>query len=87
MAKVLRISQETGLSGARGRDSMRNDSLRLVETRLRQWEGRETLQCRRFVEQMNGGIWDLTALPELPAGSDLLPPGQGDNAPLVPRAD
>ncbi len=66
MAKVLRISQETGLSGARGRDSMRNDSLRLVETRLRQWEGREALQCRRFVEQMNGGIWDLTALPELP---------------------
>ena len=23
----------------------------------------------------------------LPAGSDLLPPAQGDNAPLVPRAD
>ena len=66
MAKVLQISQETGLSGARGRDAMRNDALRLVETRLRQWQGREAIQCARFVEQMNGGIWDLTALPELP---------------------
>lgn len=66
MAKVLQISQETGLSGARGRDAMRNDALRLVETRLRQWQGREALQCIRFVEQMNSGIWDLTALPELP---------------------
>lgn len=27
------------------------------------------------------------ATPELPAGNDLLPPTQGDNAPLVPRAD
>jgi preprotein translocase subunit SecG len=25
--------------------------------------------------------------PAAPAGSDLLPPAQGDNAPLVPRAD
>ncbi len=25
--------------------------------------------------------------PELPAGSDLLPPAEGDNAPQVPRAD
>jgi preprotein translocase subunit SecG len=25
--------------------------------------------------------------PSVPAGSDLLPPAQGDNAPLVPRAD
>lgn len=25
--------------------------------------------------------------PALPAGSDLLPPAEGDNAPLVPRAD
>lgn len=27
------------------------------------------------------------AAPGLPAGGDLLPPGQGENAPLVPRAD
>ena len=25
--------------------------------------------------------------PELPAGEDLLPPAQGDNAPLIPQAD
>ncbi len=25
--------------------------------------------------------------PDLPAGQDLLPPAEGDNAPLVPRAD
>lgn len=25
--------------------------------------------------------------PDVPAGSDLLPPSQGDNAPLVPKAD
>ena len=25
--------------------------------------------------------------PSVPAGSDLLPPSQGDNAPLVPKAD
>ena len=29
---------------------------------------------------------DSTA-PALPAGEDLLPPAEGDNAPLVPRAD
>ena len=28
-----------------------------------------------------------TSAPELPAGSDLLPPASGDNAPLVPKAD
>lgn len=28
-----------------------------------------------------------TTSPELPAGSDLLPPTQDDSAPLVPRAD
>ncbi|MGB7243747.1 MAG: preprotein translocase subunit SecG [Sulfitobacter sp.] len=28
-----------------------------------------------------------TALPEVPAGEDLLPPADGDNAPLVPAAD
>lgn len=27
------------------------------------------------------------SLPQLPSGSDLLPPSEGDNAPLVPRAD
>jgi len=27
------------------------------------------------------------AAPSLPAGQDLLPPAEGDNAPLVPRAD
>ncbi|MCV6586117.1 MAG: preprotein translocase subunit SecG [Marinibacterium sp.] len=27
------------------------------------------------------------ATPSVPSGSDLLPPSQGDNAPLVPRAD
>ncbi|SDD15490.1 preprotein translocase subunit SecG [Ruegeria marina] len=27
------------------------------------------------------------ATPSVPAGSDLLPPGSGDNAPLVPKAD
>ena len=27
------------------------------------------------------------AAPDTPLGSDLLPPAQGDNAPLVPRAD
>ncbi|MFK7754952.1 MAG: preprotein translocase subunit SecG [Sedimentitalea sp.] len=28
-----------------------------------------------------------SSVPELPNGSDLLPPAPGDNAPLVPRAD
>ncbi|GAA6200305.1 hypothetical protein NBRC116599_15300 [Aquicoccus sp. SU-CL01552] len=28
-----------------------------------------------------------TSAPDLPAGQDLLPPAEGDNAPLVPRAD
>ena len=27
------------------------------------------------------------AVPALPSGADLLPPAEGDNAPLVPRAD
>ncbi|MFT4961879.1 MAG: preprotein translocase subunit SecG [Paracoccaceae bacterium] len=30
---------------------------------------------------------DETNTSTLPAGSDLLPPAQGDNAPLVPRVD
>ncbi|NQV80294.1 MAG: hypothetical protein HQ495_07055 [Alphaproteobacteria bacterium] len=66
MAKVLQISEETGLSGTRGRDALRNDSLRLVNARISQWQGREAEQCARFVDQMNNGIWDLTVLPELP---------------------
>ena len=41
----------------------------------------------RLGTQAPAGDTSGTALPELPAGSDLLPPGQGDNAPLVPRAD
>lgn len=28
-----------------------------------------------------------TTSPDLPAGEDLLPPAEGDNAPLVPRVD
>ncbi|AVO36489.1 preprotein translocase subunit SecG [Pukyongiella litopenaei] len=30
---------------------------------------------------------DGNGAPALPAGDDLLPPAQGDNAPLAPRAD
>jgi len=33
---------------------------------LTQWKGREAVQCGNFVDQMNNGIWDLDALPELP---------------------
>lgn len=30
---------------------------------------------------------DSPSTPSLPAGDDLLPPGEGDEGPLVPRAD
>lgn len=30
---------------------------------------------------------DTPSVPSVPAGGDLLPPAQGDNAPQVPRAD
>lgn len=30
---------------------------------------------------------ETESAPALPAGNDLLPPAQGDNAPLIPRAD
>jgi hypothetical protein len=66
MEKVIRISEETGLSGTRGQSAIQNGALRLVETRLGQWKGREAEQCGNFVDQMNNGIWDLNALPELP---------------------
>lgn len=66
MEKVIKISQETGLSGTRGQSAVQNGALRLVETRLAQWKGREAAQCGNFVDQMNNGIWDLGALPELP---------------------
>ena len=66
MEKVIQISQETGLSGTRGQSAVQNGALRLVEARLGQWEGREAEQCGQFVDQMNNGIWDLRALPELP---------------------
>lgn len=66
MDKVLQISQSTGLSAARNREAVQNDALRLVETRLAQWRGHEKDECARFVLQMNDGIWDLPALPELP---------------------
>jgi hypothetical protein len=66
MEKVIRISQETGLSGTRGQSAVQNGALRLVEARLGQWEGREAERCSEFVDQMNNGIWDLRALPELP---------------------
>lgn len=66
MAKVVRISEETGLSATRGRDAVQNDALLLVEARLNQWQGREADECARFVAQMNDGLWDLRALPELP---------------------
>lgn len=66
MEKVIQISQETGLSGTRGQSAVQNGALRLVEARLGQWKGREAEQCGQFVDQMNNGIWDLRALPELP---------------------
>lgn len=66
MEKVIQISQETGLSGTRGQSAVQNGALRLVEARLGQWKDREAEQCGQFVDQMNNGIWDLRALPELP---------------------
>jgi hypothetical protein len=66
MEKVIQISQETGLSGTRGQGAVQNGALRLVQARLGQWKGHEAEQCGNFVDQMNNGIWDLDALPELP---------------------
>ncbi|MCG7493011.1 preprotein translocase subunit SecG [Thalassobius sp. Cn5-15] len=40
------------------------------------------------LDRIGGGSAPATEdAPALPAGSDLLPPSAGDNAPLVPRAD
>lgn len=39
------------------------------------------------IDRLGVPATETQTTPELPAASDLLPPAEGDNAPLVPKAD